>query len=335
MTDASATSDFASRFGGMWIDRPDFRETLRKKVRRGRIPQSLEKPIEDFERDGVVILRGAAAEEDLDRFESSISNAFRNGNERLIAQGAGDNRPLPVVAGMPRRMCRVVDSFAVLPEALNLLSSPRLVEFMTAVLNERPLLFQSLSFDMGSEQRIHQDTAYVVVDRPMEMLACWIALEDVKEGSGELRYITGSHRLPDFNFGGKKHWDIHIDSQETHEEWQQWLITESARRDMKTEKFLGKRGDILVWHADIAHGGSPITDPELTRKSLVGHYCPVSAEPFYMKHIPTRMAKLRHRGIGYCSSYYDLIDMPEHRRNYYATPGITGIAQNVRKALGV
>lgn len=333
MSTTAARSGYASKFGGMWIDRPDFARSLARKVRSGAVPAHLEQPIRDFERDGVYVLRGAASEADLDRFEASISNAFRNGHDQLIAQGPADRTPLPVTAGMQRRQARVVDSFVVLPEALNLLSSPRLVEFLTVLFDEQPLLFQSLSFDMGSEQPIHQDTAYVVVDRPMELLACWIALEDVREGSGELRYILGSHRLGDFDFGNKKHWDSATDSPEVHERWVQWIHSESERRNLKTEKLLAKRGDILVWHADIAHGGSPITDASLTRKSLVGHYCPVSAQPFYMLHLPERTARYQRNGIGYSSSYYNLSELDEHRNRPRAKAAFKTIAKQALRKL--
>ena len=36
--------------------------------------------------------------------------------------------------------------------------------------------------------------------------------------------------------------------------------------------FLARKGDILIWHADLAHGGSPVKHPGITRKSLVTHF---------------------------------------------------------------
>ena len=34
------------------------------------------------------------------------------------------------------------------------------------------------------------------------MAATWLALDDVRPGSGEPEYFTGSHRAPDYMFGG-------------------------------------------------------------------------------------------------------------------------------------
>lgn len=299
---------FHSQFGGNWIDRLDFPERLRARVSKGSLSPDLAEAIQQFERDGYHILRGAASDADIDRFESALSGAFRDGHDTLIAQDKHATR-LPVVAGMDRRGIRVVDSFVPLPAALDLFASPRLATFMTAIFEDRPLLFQSLSFDLGSEQGLHQDTAYVVVNKPMEMLACWIALEDVAPGSGELQYMVGSHRLGDFaGFAPKKHWNSEIDGNDPHWRWFEWISEEGARRNMPVEKFMAKRGDILIWHADLAHGGSPITDLSLTRKSLVGHFCPAAARPNYFGYRSDRGTQLRHGPIDYSSEYYDLAE---------------------------
>jgi ectoine hydroxylase-related dioxygenase (phytanoyl-CoA dioxygenase family) len=49
------------------------------------------------------------------------------------------------------------------------------------------------------------------------------------------------------------------------------------------KSFLGKAGDVLIWHADLAHGGAPIKNVGQTRHSLVTHFCPASDEPFYRR----------------------------------------------------
>ena len=36
--------------------------------------------------------------------------------------------------------------------------------------------------------------------------------------------------------------------------------------------FLAKKGDVFIWHANLVHGGMPVANPGLTRKSMVIHY---------------------------------------------------------------
>jgi len=33
-----------------------------------------------------------------------------------------------------------------------------------------------------------------------------------------------------------------------------------------------KKGDVFLWHGMLVHGGSPVKNPALTRKSMVIHY---------------------------------------------------------------
>jgi ectoine hydroxylase-related dioxygenase (phytanoyl-CoA dioxygenase family) len=296
-----------SRFGGTWIDRADFARELDERIRTGKIPEYFRNTIRTFERDGVVILNDALSAQQVARFESVISDAFREGHSGLICQAPGNSAPERLRGGLDRRGLRVVDAYAALPEALDLFSSPQLAHFLEILFEERPKLFQSLSFEMGSEQGLHQDTAYVVVSRPLEFVGCWIALEDVRAGSGELLYMVGSHRLPDFDFGGnKKHWNPDTDGTQIHHAWSSWLLDEGRTRGLPIEQFLAKRGDVLLWHADLAHGGSPISNVHHTRKSLVGHFCPDSAEPNFVNYLPQRAVKRRHQRISYCSGHYDL-----------------------------
>jgi ectoine hydroxylase-related dioxygenase (phytanoyl-CoA dioxygenase family) len=166
---------------------------------------------------------------------------------------------------------------------------------------------RTLSFDQGSQQGLHQDTAYVVVNRPMELAACWIALEDVQPGSGELMYVPGSHRYPDFDFGfGEKHWRGRPKDASMHSAWSRWITDEAARRDLKLQTFLACKGDILIWHADLAHGGAPVRDKSLTRQSLVGHFCPATARPYYFDHGKHRDTVRRYGKLLYASDHYDL-----------------------------
>jgi phytanoyl-CoA hydroxylase len=141
------------------------------------------------------------------------------------------------------------------------------------------------------------------VDRPLELAACWIALEDIQLGSGELMYAPGSHRYPDFDFGsGRKHFDANLARPEAHHRWSLDLVAR-AQAAGGVSTFLARKGEILIRHADLAHGGSPVARPELTRQSLVGHFCPRSARPNYFNCLPD-CAVGQHGPLSYCSEHY-------------------------------
>jgi len=68
--------------------------------------------------------------------------------------------------------------------------------------------------------------------------------------------------------------------------------------------FRAKKGDVLLWHAGLAHGGAPISEPTASRLSLVGHYCPRGVRPLYHLYKFSHRKLYRARDHHYCSLYY-------------------------------
>jgi ectoine hydroxylase-related dioxygenase (phytanoyl-CoA dioxygenase family) len=294
-----------SRYGGLWIDLTDFNEAVTKRQKKGQLTREEADQVRFFADKGYLVIEQAVDAAACDRFSQDITSAFERGDNRLLIQRPGEGQGKPLTPDQPRVQARVVDSYVYYESALELLLSDKITRFLQIIFEDAPLLFQSLSFYNGSEQGMHQDTAYVVVSSPLELSASWIALEDVQEGSGELMYIPGSHRLPEYHFSGKyKHWAPDRDGAEQHNEWARMLREEAEQRGYPVEIFRPKKGDALIWAADLVHGGSPVKDRSRTRKSLVGHYCPNCIDPHYFSYAPGQRTKGHHRNGYYSSSYY-------------------------------
>ena len=138
---------------------------------------------------------------------------------------------------------RLVDDYFFCKSARTLLFNPKIVRFMELVFKAKPILTQSLRFNYGSQQAIHQDTAFVRMNSPMKLAAVWIALEDIQPGTGELQYFPGSHRWEGFLFSGRfKHYDETRDGREQLDAWHQWIQDEAKVRNVKAEAFLCQKG---------------------------------------------------------------------------------------------
>jgi hypothetical protein len=89
-----------------------------------------------------------------------------------------------------------------------------------------------------------------------------VAFEDTDDDNGALHYYPGSHRLPDYDFlcPGRE--------SELHEFVSNEVIPSTGLR--KELAYL-KRGQALIWAANLLHGGEPVAKPERTRKSQVTH----------------------------------------------------------------
>lgn len=149
----------------------------------------------------------------------------------------------------------------------------RLTELLGFILDKEVVPFQTINFTYGSNQRAHSDSIHMTTYPLGYLIAVWIALEDTHPDNGPLFYYPGSHRLPyllnsDFNEGetalqlGKKDY---VDYEDRIAD----LIRQQA---LQPEVFLAKKGDLLIWHANLIHGGMPVQNPALTRKSMVIHY---------------------------------------------------------------
>jgi len=307
--ETSSTPRFHSEFGGLWTDREDAEVELQRRIQSGSVTQDQEYLLRQWMANGYVILEGAVDDKLCARLAGELEDIFTNGSDIALYQvpeappGTGSHVP----PGLPAERMRLVDMYGFSRLAAEVLMAPALSGFLKLIFDEDPLCFQGLTFEQGSGQGLHQDTAYVVVDKPLELAATWVALEDIREGSGELMYVEGSHRLPDWKFGGNsKHWDPMIHGDDTHTEWAHWLVRKSEELGLQKKIFRPKRGDVLVWSADLVHGGSPVGDRTLSRRSIVGHYCPASRTPHYFSYMPEQQTKMPFATGFFSSAYFDL-----------------------------
>ena len=293
-----ADARFHSAFGGLWVDRLDAREVLARKAASNPDVAALQDELEAFIRDGYVILRGAVSHELIDQYNEELRQHIASGTSPLKVSvpvyGPEDKGIVGLSqADMDAPLSKILDTFACMPSALPMVFNPSVERFLGAVFEEDLLAFQGLHFERGSTQAVHQDTAYVVADQPMHICASWLALEDIEPGSGELIYYIGSHhKLEDWKYSGQyKHYNHERDTHEEHLAHLKSLVDRSEALGLELGHFLPKKGDVLIWSADLAHGGSQIDNPELTRRSLVTHFSPRSATPNYYRNRPAMLQK--------------------------------------------
>jgi phytanoyl-CoA hydroxylase len=160
------------------------------------------------------------------------------------------------------------DLYLRFPDIRRICLDPALIGLLRELLGKEPVLCQSLNFNWGTNQGYHQDTLYLPPPNEEDMIAIWIALEDISPSAGPLRYVPGSHNIPKFRFSTGK---IKVVVDET-AAWETHIAKYREQWGLKEEINKADKGDVFVWHAFLLHGGSDIRDFNLTRKSLVCHY---------------------------------------------------------------
>jgi ectoine hydroxylase-related dioxygenase (phytanoyl-CoA dioxygenase family) len=298
--------EYYSRFGGLWIDQTQ-QASVAARLDRIENP-GLRAAMQQFIRDGYVVIPSAVSPAMIDAYLAEYELAADQPEALQIEVPMEGGRQAFSRAKSLKPGAKVLDTAMLMPHGQHLSFAPSITTFLQVLFESKALAFQTLHFEVGSTQAIHQDTAYVVVDRsPLALAASWIALEDIQAGTGELIFHPGGHRVAEhlYNNGLSKHWNPQRDGQADHDAHLQYLREVPSRAGLKTALFRPRKGDALIWHADLPHGGGPITNPG-TRRSLVSHYCPIGQDPYYMQFLPPdarRKVPVRD-GNAFCSLYF-------------------------------
>ena len=134
-------------------------------------------------------------------------------------------------------------------------------------------LFQSINFLNASQQRSHSDSIHMSTFPQGNIIAVWIALEDIDEENGPLHYYPGSHKLPyvmNADFGN--HDTSLLLGNKSYGDYEDAIAQLIEQHQLQKQTFHAKKGDILIWHANLLHGGERLLNPNRTRKSMVLHY---------------------------------------------------------------
>lgn len=170
---------------------------------------------------------------------------------------------------------------------------PKLKSCIDLIMDKEMELFQSINFYESSQQRTHSDSIHMSTYPKGNIIAVWIALEDVGIEDGPLHFYPGSHKLPyimNSDFGNNSTSFKLGDKSYGHYEDKIAQILEENKQ-LEKKLFLAKKGDILIWHANLLHGAELKTNPKASRKSMVFHYYAKDAIAF---HEITERPTLKH-----------------------------------------
>ncbi|MGA0557435.1 phytanoyl-CoA dioxygenase family protein [Larkinella sp. VNQ87] len=273
-----------------WIDRPnpDINGFVKQFPKAAQLPYDLAEKLHFWEEHGYVILEKVISDELLDAYLADVQELIDRHKEYDISiridRPEYVKHPVMKIRDVPREIIegqyiKIMDFHNASVAGKKVMLHKAIVSFLEAIFNEKVVAMQSLTFLYGSQQETHQDFPYVVPQVPSHLAAAWIALEDIKPGSGELHYYVGSHKIKKFNWGN----GIFFTNESTKNptDFGHYLNAECERLGFEKKTLLINKGDVLIWHAALVHGGEPIRNENLTRKSYVCHY---SSALGYFRH---------------------------------------------------
>ncbi len=248
-----------------WLDRTDWEAGVERRLVSGLLTQEQAGSCLAFARDGYLVLEKLIPEDQIDH----AWGAYERFYEAHRAEFHPSNLP-----GDPWPERYLNTHFSV-PEIGELMHRPRLLEITDLLFGCPTRPFQTITSHKGTEQAPHSDSIHMTTRPPEYLLAAWIACEDIHPDSGPLDYYPGSHRLP-YVLGR----DVEITHEEFaerqhevyHERYEPRIRELISGHHLERREFRAGKGDVLVWHANLLHGGGVRRDLQRSRKSLVCHY---------------------------------------------------------------
>ena len=166
-----------------------------------------------------------------------------------------------------------MDGWRTNPDVRRIAVNPSILDLLSVLYGRRAFPFQTLNFAVGTQQHFHSDSVHFSSNPDRFMCGVWVALEDVDLDTGPLLYYPGSHKWPIYT---NEH--IGVDSARSSDPYHHYPAYERLWRELvdvhqaRPERFCARKGQALIWTANLLHGGDRMRDLSRTRWSQVTHY---------------------------------------------------------------
>ena len=237
------------------FDRVDSASELHKHADFHKFDSSIQTQLLTWSKNGYVILEKFLSDETVDAINEEIDRLVK---ERKVEFKYGK---------------KIMFAMHISKLIRDIGADERLMTILNLLMGKEVELFQSINFVEGSEQKTHSDSFHMTTYPYGNLIAVWIALEDITADSGPLHYYPGSHKLPyvmNADFGNESS-GLMLGNKE-YSDYTSKIEEVIATNELEKEVFLAKKGDLLIWHANLLHGGEPMSNPNSSRKSVVYHY---------------------------------------------------------------
>ena len=171
---------------------------------------------------------------------------------------------------------RLQDLWEVFPVIREIAIHHDILALLQFLYNDRPKPFQTLNFPVGTQQTVHSDALHFNSKPFGKMCGVWIALEDIEPKSGPLFYYPKSHLLPELSEELLGFMPVSDNYSKVIEYWEKQIDIHKYDRIQA----LLKKGQAIIWHGNLLHGGMPRKDSFTTRHSQVTHYYFGDAKPW-------------------------------------------------------
>jgi len=212
--------------------------------------------VKSFEKDGYVVFDPGLPESLIDLLNSSMAPHF----EKITEEDK-----------------RIQDAWAYNEHVRKIAVSENVLDKLRLLYQREPIPFQTLNFPVGTQQKTHSDMVHFNSIPQRFMCGVWVALEDITSDNGPLHYYPQSHKLPFYDMI-----DLGIKASDNIEtkkaimayavDYTNFIQEIIQALALKKQTLTIKKGQAMIWSANLLHGGEKINTPGATRHSQVTHY---------------------------------------------------------------
>lgn len=183
----------------------------------------------------------------------------------------------PRFAKMSNEALRIQDAWKFNEQVRQVAIQEAVLKKLRLLYQREPFPFQTLNFPVGTQQDTHSDMIHFNSIPHRFMCGVWVAFEDIDETNGPLHYYPGSHKLPFYDMI-----DVGVKASESiemkkaimayAENYVSFIKEVVEALGLKKEVLKIKKGQAMIWSANLLHGGEKILREGASRHSQVTHY---------------------------------------------------------------
>lgn len=251
-----------------WIESPFFYSILKTK----KISLDQKKKAKEMHEKGYCIIDLKIKNEFIDKINFEINQKLQLGNIKK-------NPSIYHYNNSPR----IVEAWKFSKNVARLALNSKILSWLRFFYNKTPIAFSTLNFLKGTEQPLHSDYMHFSTTPQKYLAGVWVALEDAGKYNGPLAVVPGSHKLEliDYTTMNLKVPDSINSLERCYRKYEQYVRELILEKKMKCKQIHVKKGQAIIWAANLLHGGTKMKKKNLTRKSQVMHYHFEGCEKFY------------------------------------------------------
>lgn len=232
----------------------------------------IEQQLHELQTNGFTILKLIDADLMIEQINDDVERLVLNGSYKTNSKFYSYN-------DAPR----IVESWKHSDSAKLLAFNPQIVSLLTEYFKALVKPFSTINFLRSTQQPLHSDYVHFGTKPAFQLAAAWVALEDIDPLAGPIQVVPGSHLWPEFLYSqiGLPVARSLGDVSSFYREYENWVQNDLKSKEVFVQTPEMKKGDAIIWLANLLHGSPECQNPMLSRRSQVTHYHTDQISLFY------------------------------------------------------